>query len=445
MKAEVLSRCRRDGLFSGGGRVVCAVSGGADSMAMLWCLYSLREALGIAVSAAHFNHCLRGAESDGDEAFVRSFCAAHGIELTVGRGDVSAFAAGSGRSLEDAARIRRYEFLESLPCDWLATAHTADDNAETVLLHLLRGSGLRGLCGIPPVRGKLVRPLLGVTRQEVIAFLQVEDIPWREDSTNAGDGCLRNRLRHHVLPLLKQEAPDLSQKLLRQSELLRGDDAFLEEAAQALCQGSDTPDSYRISPLLAAPDALQKRALRLILRRCLPQDVSLAHIEALQALLRSENPSAQLSLPGGLTVRRRYDAFTVSSEEPPKLRKTPLLLPGVTELPELGLRITCEFTEKCEKTENTPFHFAIKYGIISGSQLFARCRESGDALTLKNGHTKSLKRLFIDRKIPLVERQRLAVIAAGDMVLAVAGLFVNHLALAQEGERAAVIRIEKEG
>ena len=444
MKAEVLSRCRRDGLFSGGGRVVCAVSGGADSMAMLWCLYSLREALGIAVSAAHFNHCLRGAESDGDEAFVRSFCAAHGIELTVGRGDVSAFATESGRSLEDAARIKRYEFLESLPCDWLATAHTADDNAETVLLHLLRGSGLRGLCGIPPVRGKLVRPLLSVTREEVVAYLRAEGIPWREDSTNMEDGCLRNRLRHHVLPLLKQETPDLSQKLLRQSELLRGDDAFLEEAAQTLCQRADAPDSYRIPPLLSAPDALQKRALRLILRRYLPQDVSLAHIEALQALLRSERPSALLSLPGGLTVRRRYDAFTVSAEEPPKLHKTPLL-PGVTELPELGLRITCELTENCEKTENTPFHFAIKYGIISGSQLFARSRESGDVLTLKNGHTKSLKRLFIDRKIPLAERQRLAVITAGDTVLAVAGLCVNHLVLAQEGERAAVFRIEKEG
>ena len=444
MKAEVLSRCRRDGLFSGGGRVVCAVSGGADSMAMLWCLYSLREALGIAVSAAHFNHCLRGAESDGDEAFVRSFCAAHGIELTVGRGDVSAFATESGRSLEDAARIKRYEFLESLPCDWLATAHTADDNAETVLLHLLRGSGLRGLCGIPPVRGKLVRPLLSVTREEVVAYLRAEGIPWREDSTNMEDGCVRNRLRHHVLPLLKQETPDLSQKLLRQSELLRGDDAFLEEAAQTLCQRADAPDSYRIPPLLSAPDALQKRALRLILRRYLPQDVSLAHIEALQALLRSERPSALLSLPGGLTVRRRYDAFTVSAEEPPKLHKTPLL-PGVTELPELGLRITCELTENCEKTENTPFHFAIKYGIISGSQLFARSRESGDVLTLKNGHTKSLKRLFIDRKIPLAERQRLAVITAGDTVLAVAGLCVNHLVLAQEGERAAVFRIEKEG
>lgn len=444
MKAEILSRCRRDGLFSGGGRVVCAVSGGADSMAMLWCLYSLREALDITVSAAHFNHCLRGAESEEDEAFIRGFCTAHGIELTVGRGDVAAFAAESGKSLEDAARIKRYEFLESLPCDRLATAHTADDNAETVLLHLLRGSGLRGLCGIPPVRGKLVRPLLGVTREEVVAYLRAEGIPWREDSTNMEDGCLRNRLRHYVLPLLKQEAPDLSQKLLRQSELLRGDDAFLEEAAQALCQKADAPDSYRIPPLLSAPDALQKRALRLILRRYLPQDVSLAHIEALQALLRSERPSAQLSLPGGLTVRRRYDAFTVSAEEPPKLHKTPLL-PGVTELPELGLRITCELTEKCEKTENTPFHFAIKYGIISGSQLFARSRESGDVLTLKNGHTKSLKRLFIDRKIPLGERQRLAVITAGDTVLAVAGLCVNHLVLAQEGERAAVIRIEKEG
>ena len=200
MKAEVARFCREEGLFSAGDRVVCALSGGADSMAMLWCLHSLQAGLGITVSAAHFNHRLRGAEADRDEAFVRAFCAGRGIALTVGSADVAQYAKDHGQSLEEAARECRYAFLRALPCDKLATAHTADDNAETVLLHLLRGSGLRGLCGIPPRRGSIVRPLLSVTREQVTAFLRAENIAWVEDSTNAEEFCTRNRLRRRVLP-----------------------------------------------------------------------------------------------------------------------------------------------------------------------------------------------------------------------------------------------------
>ena len=151
-----------------GDRVICAISGGADSVALLWCLYLLREQLDLKLSAAHLNHGLRGEESDRDEDFVRQLCAGYQIPLTVGRTQVQA----QGRGLEDAARRARYTFLESLdPAAKIATAHTADDNAETVLLHLIRGAGLRGLGGIAPARGRVIRPMLGVTRQEVEAFL----------------------------------------------------------------------------------------------------------------------------------------------------------------------------------------------------------------------------------------------------------------------------------
>ena len=207
MRAEVLSWCRREGLIAAGDRVLCAVSGGADSMAMLWCLHSLREELSISVCAVHFNHRLRGAESDRDEAFVRAFCAEHGIELTVGTAAVDAYTASG---VEETARRLRYAFFETLPCDKLATAHTADDNAETVLLHLLRGAGLRGLCGIPPRRGRYIRPLLCVTRGQITDYLRQEGIMWVEDSSNAADDCRRNRLRHQVMPLLKLEMPELA-------------------------------------------------------------------------------------------------------------------------------------------------------------------------------------------------------------------------------------------
>ena len=199
MKAEMLSWCRRTKLFSAGDRVICAVSGGADSMAMLWCLHCLKSELSIRVEAAHFNHRLRGAESDRDEAFVREFCASHGIALTVGAANPEDYGASG---VEETARRLRYAFFETLDCDRLAPAHTADDNAETVLVNLLRGTGLRGLCGIPPVRGRIVRPLLFARRQNILDYLRTEGVAFVEDSTNGQDAYLRNRLRHHVLPLL---------------------------------------------------------------------------------------------------------------------------------------------------------------------------------------------------------------------------------------------------
>ena len=167
MLNELLSAVRQYDLLQPGDRVFCAVSGGADSVALLWGLYLLKEKLQLDLSAAHYNHGLRGAESDRDEAFVRAFCDQFDIPLAVGKGQV----VPGPKGLEAAARDARYAFLESLPGK-IATAHTADDNAETVLMHLIRGTGLKGLGGIAPIRGRLIRPMLNVTRQQVMAFLQ---------------------------------------------------------------------------------------------------------------------------------------------------------------------------------------------------------------------------------------------------------------------------------
>ncbi len=438
MKAEVARFCREEGLFSAGDRVVCALSGGADSMAMLWCLHSLQAELGITVSAAHFNHRLRGAEADRDEAFVRAFCAGHGIALTVGSADVAQYAKDHGQSLEEAARECRYAFLLSLPCDKLATAHTADDNAETVLLHLLRGSGLRGLCGIPPRRGSIVRPLLSVTREQVAAFLRAESIAWVEDSTNAEEFCARNRLRRRVLPELRALSPQLSGHLTAQSRLLREEDAYLDELAAALLREED--GVFACAPLREAPPVLQRRALRLMTRRVLPQDMTFAHIAALQALLVSPDPSAQCDLPGGVIARRRYDGLELTRPSPETFPETPLSVPGETLLPVPGLKITCEITENFKKIANTPFRFAIKYDMITQSIL--RPRRSGDRMSTDGVHTKTLKKLFIERRVPRAQRGVTAVLASGSDVLAVAGIGADVRYIPAAGEPAVLIQIE---
>lgn len=413
-------------------------------MAMLWCLSSLQKELGIHVSAAHFNHCLRGEESDRDERFVVRFCAEHEIGLFTGRADVAEFAAQSGKSIEDAAREKRYAFLQSLPCDKLATAHTADDNAETVLLHILRGSGLRGLCGIPPKRGKIIRPLLSVDRERILAYLKEENLSWCEDSSNALDVCSRNRLRHHVLPLLRQEEPNFSQKLLRQSALLRQEDSLLDEMAEKLLRHPENaPELWLTAPILRAPEVLQKRALRLIVRQYLPKNVSMKHIDALHELLRSECPSARLSLPEGLTARRCYDAIEITGERSLTLPETALKLSGCTELAPIGMSVECRVVESFENYANTPFQFAIKYDMMSDDPLFVRSRRQGDTIITSGGFRKPLKKLLIDRKIPRSQRDRMAVVTDGTQVLAAAGLGVSQEHRAQIGQPAVLLRFEQ--
>lgn len=443
MRAEILSRCRAERLLCAGDRVICAVSGGADSMAMLWCLYTSREALGISVCAAHFNHGIRGAEADADEAFVRAFCESHGIAFFAGRADVTAYAEENGLTLEEAAREKRYEYLLSLPGDKLATAHNADDNAETVLLHLLRGSGLRGLCGIPPVRGRIVRPMLSVSREDIVRFLNEENIPWREDRTNAEDDCLRNRLRHRVMPLLYEQAPHLRKNLLRQCALLRGEDTLLDELARKLLEPDG--DGWRIAPMLAADDALQKRALRLLLRERLPQDAAQRHVAALQALLRSDDPSAQIALPNGLTARRRYDALVITQcGETATFPETALSVPGVTHVPQLRLRVTCAVAEKFQNQGNTAFQFAVKYDMIATDALLLRPRRTGDRMQMDGGCTKTLKKLLIERRIPRDRRELLPVLTDGSRVIAVLGLGVSADCRAADGQRALIITTETE-
>ena len=213
------------GLCGAEAPVLAAVSGGLDSMCLLHLLATWGRERNLNVAAAHFNHQLRGAESDRDERFVRDWCGAHEIPFVSGRGDVRALAARKRRSLEEAAREARYAFLNqqktALGCRCVLTAHHADDNAETMLLNLLRGTGLRGLTGIPPEREDLLRPFLQVTRQELADYAGAHDVPYVEDSTNQMDDAARNVLRHQVLPVLRQLNPRAVENMSRTADLLR--------------------------------------------------------------------------------------------------------------------------------------------------------------------------------------------------------------------------------
>jgi len=443
VKDKVLAWCREQALFSPGERVVCAFSGGADSTAMLCCLASLRGEMKISLSAAHFNHGLRGAESDRDEAFCRDFCRERSIPFTAGRGNVAARARETGESTEQAARELRYEFLLSLSGDKVATAHTADDNLETILMNFTRGTGLRGLSGIPPVRGRLARPLLCVSRAEIEAYLVEAGVSHVEDSTNADDGCLRNRLRHHVVPLLRAENPSLTADTALLAARLRADeDCLTAQAAELLAASSEGNGSWRVAPLLAAPEP--------VLARCAAQVLTLAgltrptagHVRSILAVLRSESPSARCALPDGAEFCRRYGtALLVREKRAATWAPVVLPLSGSTVLPAAGLRVFCEGPLPAG-APGTPEHFSLRADRMTGGILL-RPRHPGDVMRLPGG-AKRLSRLQIDRKIPAAMRDLLPVLEVNGEIAAAAGIGGDTRFLARPGETAYLISIRKE-
>lgn len=435
MRDKVLAWCRENELFAPGDRVICAVSGGADSMALLWCLRSLSEALSISVSAAHFNHGLRGAESDRDEAFVLDFCRKHEIPCRVGRGTVQAF----GTGLEDAARQARYGYLLSLdPGAKIATAHRAEDNAETLLLHLLRGTSLDGLCGIPPRRGLIVRPMLPVTRAEVLRYLEEYHLPHVEDSSNGSDEFLRNRLRHRVLPELMAENPAFCENTVSLTTRLRRDRDYLADQALTALARCRAGGGLSCGALRGLDPALRSRVLSLYLQEGGLSQPESGHIRLAERLLFSPDPSARGNFPGRLLLRREYDRLTW---RPVSGAFTPVVLavPGVTEVTELGLTVTCEYIIAPPVPKSTGDHFLLDPGTLSGS-IVLRPRQPGDRLS-RPGGTKSLKALFIDRKISALERDRIPVLADDRGILGVYSIGPDQSRYAMEGRPALSIVI----
>lgn len=431
---KVLRWCVEQRLFSRGETVVAALSGGADSVAMLHLLLSLRGALGISVRAAHYNHRLRGEASDRDEAFCRALCEELHVPLAEGTGDVAGYADEQGMSLELAARKLRYDFLlaqEGL----VATAHTAGDNLETVLLNLTRGTALRGLCGIPPRRGRIVRPVLCLTRREILDYLDANGLPHVEDASNAEPFCRRNRVRQRVVPVLLEENPALLRNLSRTLAALREDEDYLMELADGLLERARLEGGYDVKTLAEAPAPVRVRALRRFLEDAGLHGVSGAHLDAVCALLRS-GPPAKLSLPGGLTVRRVYGVLTVQAQEFPAFSPFLLPLPGETALSD-GRRLIC--------AGPLSYHSELSGMILKlEAPPLVRPRRKGDRLRLSGG-SKTLKKWMIDRKLPAAQRGGLPVLELNGTVIAAWGVGVDPAFQPKAGEVCYQLTIKDKG
>ena len=446
-------------LIPPGSAVLCAVSGGADSIYLLHRLWRLRRELNFTLAAAHFDHRLRGAESAQDMEFVREFvslCCGRErtlrpdgtvetlppVELFTGSGDVAARARETGRGLEETARELRYAFLRKTAQDagaqYIAVAHTAGDNAETLLLHLARGTGLRGLCGMAPKSGDLIRPLLTTTRGEIEDYLRFWGLPWREDPSNREDIYARNRLRHRVLPELEALYPGFLVRLTDTAQRLREDEDCLaaqaEEALGRLQEGADGTLSLPAEDVARLPQPLAVRAVRALLARASGGDdrCSAAHLEALTDLCRTQDPSARIDLPGGLTARREYGLVVLARDTAPQvLEPTSLALPGETQAPPFLVRC---FPAVYAGQNQGPFDFWLD--ARPGTSVTLRPRRTGDVLRLPGRREKTLKKWFIDEKIPQSRRDCLPVLDWDGRVAAAAGLGPDAAFLPRSGQAA---------
>ena len=365
--------------------VLCAVSGGRDSMCLLHYLHSLAPAYGFTVAAGHFNHQMR-AEADADEQFVRTFCAERNIPFYTAAAPVYERAEAWNLSVEETGRRLRYEFLSrtgsQIGATRIATAHHGRDNAETVLLNLLRGTGTEGLGGIPPVRGKFIRPLLQTSREEIEAYCAENNIPFVEDSTNRDTHYARNRLRLELWPQLETINRNLTAALGRTAAIVRAENDYLDALAEEKLPAEGAAVS--LDTLRQAPEVLRRRMLRLMLHR-LPtgkKDVSAAHIAAMLELV--EKGRSTLTLPDGarITCAEGLMTFSVAQAAPPEQA----LHKGVNRWGDFTITLS---------------------GEVEG--LTVRSWRRNDRLAVENG-SRSLKRLFLDGGISPLRRDFLPVV-----------------------------------
>lgn len=428
LTATVRATAARHRMLLPGDRVLVAVSGGPDSVALLHALHLLAAPDALSLHVAHVHHGLRP-EADQDAAFVEELAGRFGLPVSVDRVTV---ALGGGRSPEEAARLARYRALERratlIGAGRIAVGHTADDQAETVLMRLLQGAGPLGLAGIPPVRGRVVRPLLEATRAMVLAHLHAYGLPWIEDATNADPKFLRNRLRHDLLPLLAAHySPRIGEALAR---VARG----CREAAEALrvLVRQLLPDLVReeasgwlvlAEPLRRLPPGAQKACLReaLIDLAGLP-GLRATHLAALAALLEEGREGSRVRLPGGQTVERVREGLHLPRPAAPPA-PVPLAVPGETVAAPFGLTLTAELLAPPAPLPADPRWEALFDWDALPRPLVLRPRRPGDRFVPFGGPGgKALSAYLIDERVLRHRRDRLALLVGGDEVLWVVGL-----------------------
>lgn len=455
-----LAEVRRNEFFRPGERVGVAVSGGPDSALLLNYMQRLSHEMGLHLAVVHFNHRLRGAESDADEAFVRELSGRLGLEFFRGEADVERVARERHRNLEATARELRYRFFSTLvdrgKLDKVATAHTANDQAETVLLRFLRGTGTRGLGGIyPSIEGKVVRPFLNLTRAQVEAELKTRKLACRLDSTNRDPRRRRNKIRMELLPGLEKDYNSEIVLLLKEfADRARDDEQFLEDQAREHSRAwrvrEGPEEKIPVRPLVEFHPAVARRVLRQMISavRGSLRGISHAHIEALRHFATGGQSGKSLELPGGLEARREFAwlviAMKSSSDEDTEFA-FPVKLPGKVSIPQLGLTLRFKIVgpENLGRAYNGSGMAGLDRLKLPGNPVLRNWR-AGDRFR-PSGSRKSLKlkELFRLHRVPLKQRNVWPVLECGGEIVWVRGFPAASSVAASPGTKEVVVISEE--
>lgn len=443
--------------------VIAAVSGGPDSVALLKILDILSDEYSLTLITAHLNHGLRGEESDSDAEFVRNLSESMGIEFEHKCVDIFSFRHKRGESVEVIAREERYRFLAEIArkhkAHKIALGHNLHDQAETVLMNFIHGSGTEGLKGILPVRdGMYIRPLIGVTRGEILDFLEKEGSGFMTDSSNAHDLYLRNRIRHRLIPALKEAYnPKIEESLTRMAEILRIEDDYMKTVVGEIMSGWECDEEngeirINLPEFLALHEAMQNRTIKTILQKFSPAGRGIAnvHIQSVVELINSRRPNSWLYLPFNIKVRREYNSLFIFKRkkpgvEPGELRflhnrsfhvpdtgigqfSYDVKIPGTIEIPELGMTLAFDILDV--PPDNIRFQGEnVVYMDLEamGFPLVIRNSMPGDRIQpLGMEGIKKLKCYFIDMKIPSRERRIIPLMADAQGVLWIVGMRLSE-------------------
>lgn len=480
-KAEAL--IRKYNMIEKDDVVIAGVSGGADSVCLLFVLCALREKYGFSVRVCHVNHELRGADADADEQFVEDLCRKLKVPCRVFHRNVELIARKRKQSTEEAGRMVRREAFETMCREdggtRIASAHHSDDNAETILLNLARGTGIKGLCGIRPVYGKWIRPLLGVSREEIESALVQAGISWRQDQSNEEDVYTRNRIRHHILPALQTQVnPETAWHLNELSCQAREVWDYVERGVdeawdRCIAPLPEKPEDLTIRelPFLKEMPAVQKQLLHRSICRAAgrSRDVEAVHVSALLDLF-GRQPGKQISLPYGVTAYRTYDGVTLgknvrekklcekeTGEAPDSC--TALRIPGKTRVPGTSLCISCRIRERGDN-EPDPYSGMEKGQAEILQKSYTKCfdydiikytasvrkRRAGDYLVInRDGGRQKLKSYFINQKVPRRDREQMFLIADGSHVMWIPGMRMSaYYQIGRETRRILEITITEE-
>ncbi|MFZ2060301.1 MAG: tRNA lysidine(34) synthetase TilS [Candidatus Binatus sp.] len=432
-----------------GSSILVGLSGGADSVALTCALLDLRERLSFRVVAAHLNHRIRGDESDRDEEFVRSMCARLAIELIVERAD----GLGSAANLEERARDARREFLlriaDRVQADFVALGHHRDDQAETVLMRLMRGAGAAGMAAMAE-RGpaKIIRPMLSLSRAEIREFLDARAIPFVEDSSNSSRDILRNRIRAELLPMLERAyAPGLGRRLVEVADEMRSlDDLVTAIAARELDAMRVRAGALDLSGFGALNRAVQAVAIRLFLSEQIGslRRISRAHVEAIRALIFEGGPSDSIDLPGSWRAEREYNFLRMVNVREHKAENAAfsvaIVADGITIVEAAGFK----FEASTIAAADAPMPDSLSVAMfdaakIADAGLVARNFMRGDRIhPIGMRGTRKVHDVFVDRKLPKVSRDRFPVIMVGDAIAWLPGLARGDCALVSKATETAL-------